>query len=1052
MTTPDPAAIQHITSLLSVLTQPNTDAIRQAESLLKPLLKQPQTMEILWHIITATTSSDPTVRHVAAIVLRKRLPGHFDAWDANTQHQWQHHVLQTILSEQVRPVRTALIAVAATLFRNGPPTPTILEFLTGAVNAGGSAREAAYCLLSEMTIAVGEHWKAHAPALAQLLHQALQPPTEAATQRAAVQALGQLLSFWSDDPTELNVILPLLPPMLQVAATKLDDDDLLTSVLEVLYDLAYSTHTLEQLPVTLEFCWSLLSNRSLDVRIRDSAALGIATNAETKPKSFAKQTALVQRMVDTLFSLMQESTASAAGSLLDQSGLNTGGDDDDYDDEDDGPTEMSMAQGTLDSLACELPTNVMWEICYPKCVALCQSPEPNARKAGVAGLGVITEGCALKMVEQLATIVPAVLALAQDAAPPVRECACFCLGQVAEHCQPEILEYSAEILPRVFGLLDDATPSVQTTSCYVLEIFCERLEPAAVRPVLDALVRKLGSMLEHVTGGRVQEMAVAAMAATAVAAEKEFQPYIANVVQVLRPYLSMTTENAFTLRGRALECMGHMAIAVGKEAFRPYLEATVTCAMEGLQFDSTDLQEFAFAVFANLAKIMEDEFAPALPQLVPFLVNILEQDEGQLEKANNTDTAGFDGLDESDDEDDENNMVLRVRTALLDVKKGAITALGEFACHTGTHFCPHLEATLRVFQQAAKNWHPLIKLEVAENMSSLVKPSVVAYHNGKVDWTKGDTASNPLSSHTQAIANAVLQELITMAADEELTVVSKALDGIQEVIELCGPSILVPRQQELMGEAHKVLTKAAPCQTPNPLFEIVEDDDEDCGIVVQSASNLVASFARLLGPQFVQFLPQFLPPIIEYTKPSKTPSERSTAIGCLSELVEELEAGILPHWPTVFLPVCLEGLADGDPDVKRNAAYTAGICCQHLQQSVTGDYHRILQGLSPLFGLSDFPGTVDNAAAALSRMIMASPNHVTPMEQVLPVLCQALPLKIDMTENETVYKCLTGLLQMQHPAVNKAELSRIFAAACAPDSKVEVEIQTKLREAQSLLQ
>lgn len=57
---------------------------------------------------------------------------------------------------------------------------------------------------------------------------------------------------------------------------------------------------------------------------------------------------------------------------------------------------------------------------------------------------------------------------------------------------------------------------------------------------------------------------------------------------------------------------------------------------------------------------------------------------------------------------------------------------------------------------------------------------------------------------------------------------------------------------------------------------------------------------------------------------------------------------------------------------------------------------------------------VDNAAAAVARMIMAAPATV-PMEQVLPVLLSALPLKADRSENEAVYTCLLGLIHLRHP-------------------------------------
>ena len=251
----------------------------------------------------------------------------------------------------------------------------------------------------------------------------------------------------------------------------------------------------------------------------------------------------------------------------------------------------------------------------------------------MACLGVIAEGCSEPLREHLSEVMPHLFSAAADADAQVRECACFALGQMSEHCQPEILGYSSQILPVVFALLDDTTTTVQATSCYVLEMFCERLEPEGVRPLLDPLVRKLAGMLESTAKRSVQEMAVAALAATAVAAEEEFAPYVAGVASLMTRLMALSEERMHTLRGRALECMGHIAIAVSKENFRPYFADTMRCACEGLTLDSTDLHEFAYAVFANLAKVMGDEFSPVLAELVPHLVKVIGEDEGQIEQA-----------------------------------------------------------------------------------------------------------------------------------------------------------------------------------------------------------------------------------------------------------------------------------------------------------------------------------------------------------------------------------------------------------------------------------
>lgn len=506
-------------------------------------------------------------------------------------------------------------------------------------NANPDARELGFFLLSEMTESIAEHMKDQLPGMAQLYASALTVDTPDKVQQTALRALGAIISYISDaGDGEADIVgthyAPLIPSLLIVAdqCRNRGDEDTVSAVLDVLYDLAYSSSggVAKQIPIVVQFSLSCLVDENLDNGVRDSAALVIATLAEAKPKTLGKS-GCIDAIVETLFNLIENSDESAAGALFESNPAWNEDDDDDEDEPYDSPTATSMAQGTLDMLACELPKKYIFGPVVSRCVARLSSPHANHRKAGIACLGVIAEGCAEPLREYLPDVMAHVFSAAADSDPQVRECACFCLGQLSEHCQPEILSYSSQILPIVFALLDDTNVQVQTTSCYVLEMFCERLEPAGVRPLLDHLVRKLAGMLEAATKRSVQEMAVAALAATAVAAEDEFIPYISGVANLMLKLMALREEKMYTLRGRALECMGHIAIAVGKEHFRPYFTATMQCACEGLQWDSTDLHEFAYAVFANLSKVMGSDFSPILGELVPHLIKVIDTDEGQLE-------------------------------------------------------------------------------------------------------------------------------------------------------------------------------------------------------------------------------------------------------------------------------------------------------------------------------------------------------------------------------------------------------------------------------------
>jgi hypothetical protein len=522
----------------------------------------------------------------------------------------------------------------------GAGWPELFRFVAAAAgDAHPEARELAFLLLGEMTETVGEHLKPQFETLANLFGSALKD-SEPKVQNAAVKALGLLMSYLSDESSEIDIFAPLVPGILTVAeACRVrHDEEVVSTTLDVLYDLTYSpsqTMNAHMGPI-IQFSQLCMSDSNLEMGVRDSAALVVATMAESRPKHLGRDTALLNGILETIFNLIESSDGSAAGALFESNPAwkEDFEDQEGYDpDNEGGPTETSMAQGTLDMLACEIPKKYIFEPVVSRCVARLGSGDANQRKAGIACLGVIAEGCAEPLREHLAQLMPHVFRAAGDGDARVRECACFALGQVSEHCQPEILSYSSQILPIVFALLDDQTVAVQATSCYVLEMFCERLEPDGVRPLLDPLVKKLAAMLEATTKRSVQEMAVAAMAATAVAAEEEFAPYVAGVANLMSKLMDLKEEKMYSLRGRALECMGHIAIAVGKENFRTYFTGTMKCACEGLTYDSTDLHEFAFAAFANLAKVMGDEFAPALSELVPHLVSVINQDEGRYEPA-----------------------------------------------------------------------------------------------------------------------------------------------------------------------------------------------------------------------------------------------------------------------------------------------------------------------------------------------------------------------------------------------------------------------------------
>lgn len=84
-----------------------------------------------------------------------------------------------------------------------------------------------------------------------------------------------------------------------------------------------------------------------------------------------------------------------------------------------------------------------------------------------------------------------------------------------------------------------------------------------------------------------------------------------------------------------------------------------------------------------------------------------------------------------------------------------------------------------------------------------------------------------------------------------------------------------------------------------------------------------------------------------------------------------------------------------------------------LTINYTRHYPQILQTLSSLIGRETSAQARDNIIGAIARLIIT--NHtIIPMDQVFPVFISHLPLKEDLEENKTVYKCLQVLYRNGH--------------------------------------
>ena len=86
-----------------------------------------------------------------------------------------------------------------------------------------------------------------------------------------------------------------------------------------------------------------------------------------------------------------------------------------------------------------------------------------------------------------------------------------------------------------------------------------------------------------------------------------------------------------------------------------------------------------------------------------------------------------------------------------------------------------------------------------------------------------------------------------------------------------------------------------------------------------------------------------------------------------------------------------------------------------------------MQVLSNLIAKETHAGARDNIIGAIARLIIT--NHtIVPLEQVFPVFVNHLPLKEDLEENKTVFKCILVLYQNGH-AILHSHMKQLLKVA-----------------------
>ncbi|KAK0218164.1 armadillo-type protein [Armillaria fumosa] len=1008
--------------LLSLLRQTlsnDTAQLKAATAQLKQqYYKNAECIPALAYIIA--NSEEQAIRQLAAVELRKRID--YDSgklWMSVLQaerDQLKANFPELILKEQSTLVRHSAARVLAAISSIEVPAgtwPQLLPFLHQACTSPVVAhREVGTFMLYSVLENICEGFQTHLVELFKLFNQTINDPESIEVRITTVRALGVIAQYIdSDDKQELAMYQALLPSIIQVIGQTVETGNdggarHLFDVLETLLILEVPILS-KNIPDLVNFLLQCGGNRSFEADLRVLALNALNWTVQYK-KSKVQSAGLAPVMLEHLMPITTEEEPE------------------DVDDE--APSRSALR--IIDGLSSNLPPTQVFPFLRSLIVQYFSSADPTQRRGAMLALGVAVEGCSEFMGSQMAQVWPMIEVGLQDNDAGVRKATCAAVSCLCEWLEDECVAKHAMLVPAIMNLINDEP--TQRAACGALDTLLEILHDV-IDQYLHLIMERLAGLLETAPLS-VKAVVTGAIGSAAHASRERFLPYFEHTMLRLQHFLVLTGEGEETeLRGITMDAIGTFAEAVGKDLFRPYFANMMKQAFQGIEMESARLRECSFLFFGVMARVFGEEFAPYLPNVVPPLLQSCKQDEGGAEFSVSDAVAAFDSgsspsnaIAISDDDghdadgveldDLDLNKMMDVNSAIAVEKEIAADTIGTLFASTKHHFFPYIESCSLELTELLNHYYEGIRKSAMDSLLEIVRTFYdLSDHQ---DWVPGKVVQVPVQSTVRDLINHVVPNLLEMYQTEDnKSVVSSLCVGFAETLNKIGPALVDGYLDRVSEIALQILGQKAFCQQDpdqDETEEAPEDQAEYDSVLISSAGDLVSALANVLGADFAPAFGTYFPLISKFYKKGRSLSDRSSAIGCLAEIIAGMKESVTPS-SEPLLELFYLALSDEEPEVLSNAAFGIGLLVEHSQMDLSRQYLHVLAALQPLFVVvPESPATrlnaKDNAAGAVARLIVRN-TAALPLDQVLPVWLNALPLKNDFLENRPVFRAIFHLFR-----------------------------------------
>eukprot|EP00854_Cymbomonas_tetramitiformis_P018775 gene18775-22429_t len=402
---------------------------QQAEEKIKIAAKNPAIVPALLEFLHS--SPEPPVRHLAALILRKRITQHWMKLGREVQDQAKAVLLDNIVKETTGTVRRAVSDVVGVIAKHAVPAgewPGLLEFLHQCTQSSQEEhREVALVLFCSLAENIPDVLSGHFTTLQGIFLRGL-GDSAPSVRRAALNSVMALLELTGNSEEEYKLVRDLVHPIVQVTRACLETGDEETAIkaFEMLNEIVEGPSKIINpvLPNLVQFCLEVAGNTTLDLNTRQMPVELLGQLGVSKPKQLVRMK-LIGPVITAMCMLSAEPRP-----------------------EDFGDDDFQILDMIGQHVAAKHVTGTVLQF-YQNAIG---SSNFNERRAALSSVAVVAEGCAEMMRKVLKELLPGVMScLTSDASEEVRAMSAFTLSQFAMFLQPEIVNMHAAVLPGAYA-------------------------------------------------------------------------------------------------------------------------------------------------------------------------------------------------------------------------------------------------------------------------------------------------------------------------------------------------------------------------------------------------------------------------------------------------------------------------------------------------------------------------------------------------------------------------------------------------------------------------